>query len=58
MKTISLIQDSKIMINNLIDTTLRPIGYYINNDSDYYLNFKVKLDGLIIPIIRSCYAKI
>lgn len=57
MKTIPKTTDSQIIINHPIDTTLRPTCSFIDSNNDYYLHFHVKLDGLIIPIIGSCYAK-
>ena len=57
MQTIPVIKNSKILIKHPIDTTLRPNGYFVRSDDEYYLNFKVRLDGLIIPIIGSCFEK-
>ena len=57
MRTIPIINSSKILIKHPIDTTLRPNGSFVGDNDGFYLNFKVKLDGLIIPIIGSCYAK-
>ena len=57
METIPNIENSKILIKHPIDTTLRPNGFFVRSDDQYYLNFKVRLDGLIIPIIGSCFAK-
>ena len=57
MKTIPKIESSKILIKHPIDTTLLPNSSFVNSDNQYYLNFKVNLNGLIIPIIGSCFAK-
>jgi hypothetical protein len=57
MITMPAINDCTMSIKLPINTTLRPNGYFVRSDDQSYLNFKTTLDGLVIPIIGSCYAK-
>ena len=57
MKSIPKIENGKILIRHHIDTTLRPFGFYVYSDNDYYLHIKTKLNGMIIPIIGNCFQK-
>ena len=58
MKTVPYDKDTSIIsLKHPIDTTLRPIQAFTYNTNDYYINFNVKLDDTIIPIIGNCYKK-
>jgi hypothetical protein len=50
--------DCTISLKLPIDTTARPIQDFVEDDTSYYINFKVKLDDQIIPIIGNCYKKL
>ena len=54
LKTLPKIENDKIIITHPIDTTLYPTNFFCDYETTHYLNIKLKLDDLIIPIIGSC----